>query len=119
MWTESDVEMTVPLATKYTELYSNIASIRFDQGFWSPDHFDAVSGLEVHVILPKKGTKTRRKKSESRPQSFKRNVGVMPVLSHASTAWNNMAGIAFGRKGGRTGLHERSEQVWLRPIYVA
>ncbi len=54
MWTESDVEMTVPLATKYTELYSNIASIRFDLGFWSPGNFDAVSGLEVHVILPKK-----------------------------------------------------------------
>ena len=119
MWTESDVEMTVPIVTKYTDLYPNIASISFDRGFWSPDNFDAVSGLEVHVILPKKGNKNKVEKERESAQSFKRNVGVMPALSHASTAWNNMAGIAFGRKGVRTGLHERLEQVWLRLIYVA
>ena len=43
MWTESDVEMTVPIVTKYMDLYPNIVSISFDSGFWSPDHFNAVS----------------------------------------------------------------------------
>jgi len=119
MWTESDVEMTVPIVTKYTDLYPNIASIRFDRGFWSPDHFAAVSGLDVHVILPKKGNKNKAEKERVHPQNFKGNVGDMPALSRASTAWNSTAEIAYGQKGGRMGLYERLEQVWLRLIYVA
>jgi len=86
MWTESDVEMTVPIVTKYTDLYPIMASISFDRGFGFPGNFDALSGLDVQVILPKKGNKNKEKRSGSQPQSFKRNVGDMSALSRASTA---------------------------------
>jgi len=117
MWTESDVEMSVPIVTKYMDLYPNIVSISFDSGFWSPDHFNAVSGLDVQVILPKKGNKNKAER-ESTPEFQEKHRRHAGIESRINCLEQHGGGRIRTKEVG-TGLHERSEQVWLRPIYVA
>ncbi|MCY4224696.1 MAG: hypothetical protein OXF06_07645 [Bacteroidetes bacterium] len=85
MWTESDVEMTVPIVTKYMDLYPNMASISFDRGFWSPDNFDALSGLHLQVILPKKGNKNKAEKERESAPEFqekrRRHAGIESCIN--------------------------------------
>ncbi len=104
MWIESDVEMTVPIVTKYTDLYPNIASIRFNRGFWSPDHFDAVSGLEVHVILPKKGNKNKAEKERESAPEFqekrRRHAGIESCIN----CLEQHGGDRIRTKGGKDGF---------------
>ena len=91
-----------------------MASISFDRGFWYLGNFDVLSGLDVQVILPKKGNKNKAEKERESDPEFqekrRRHAGI--------ESCNSMVRVVFVRKEAWTGLHERSEQVWLRPICV-
>jgi len=119
MWTESDVEMTVPIVDKYTALFPNLSSISFDRGYWSVPNFEVLRSRELEVILPGKGYKNReeqvRESAEEFRQKRRRHAQVEFCINGL---WSSMAGPAFGPREARQDLLGRSGPMWWRPICV-
>ena len=55
MWTEQDVEVTVPIIKATWENFPEISRCRFDKGFHNPDNQKQFQGLILYVVLSKKG----------------------------------------------------------------
>ncbi|MDE2645407.1 MAG: hypothetical protein OXI05_06175 [Bacteroidota bacterium] len=117
MWTESDVDMTVPIVDKYTEWFPSLESISFDRGYGSVPNFETLSSRGVQVILPKKGYKN--KEERARESTCDRNGVSMRRLNPALTGWDSMGGgPGFGPKGARQDLCAVWVQVWWPQTFV-
>lgn len=72
METESDVDVAVDIAQKAVELYSNIYSISYDKGYWSPENYKAICKLVPKVIMPKRGKPNKVQQEEYNSTEFKK-----------------------------------------------
>ncbi|MDP2159605.1 MAG: ISNCY family transposase [Flavobacterium sp.] len=72
METTSDVDVAVEIARMVVELYSNIYSISYDKGFWSPENYAAICKLIEKVIMPKKGKANKVQQEEYDSPEFKK-----------------------------------------------
>lgn len=72
METTSDVDVAVDIARMALAIYSNIYSISYDKGFWSPQNYEEICKLIEKVIMPKKGKANRVQKEEYDSLEFKK-----------------------------------------------
>ncbi len=72
METTSDVDVAVDIARMAVELYSNIYSISYDKGFWSPQNYELISQLIEKVIMPKKGKANKSQQEEYNQPEFQK-----------------------------------------------
>ncbi len=110
IWTQSDVDMTIEIATKYRTEFENLGSMSFDRGFWSPQNFEALSALDIEVILPKKGYKNKIERERESAEEFRRKRRQHAQIESCINF--SMVVHAFVPKEVRRGLREASVQVW-------
>jgi len=71
MQSEVDKTIAVPFTKKTKELFSNLNSLSFDKGFWSPANKPKLEEIIDKVILPKKGKLAEKDKEWEYSQEFK------------------------------------------------
>jgi len=118
MWTESDVEMAVPIVDKYTALFPNLASISFDRGYWSVANFEALRSRELEVILPRKGYKNKEEQVRESAEEFRQKRRRHAQVEFCINGLEQHGGARIRTKGARQDLRGRSGAVWWRPICV-
>jgi len=104
MWTESDVEMAVPIVDKYTALFPNLASISFDRGYWSVPNFEVLRSRELEVILPGKGYKNREEQVRESAEEFRQKRRRHAQVESCINGLGQHGGARIRTKGGKAGF---------------
>lgn len=68
---EQDVDVAVTIAKELLSTWSNINSISFDKGFWSPNNFKELKDLVENLVMPKKGKLNKIEYQREHSSDFK------------------------------------------------
>ncbi len=104
IWTQSDVDMTIEIATKYRTEFENLGSMSFDRGFWSPQNFEALSAMGIEVILPKKGYKNKIERERESAEEFRRKRRQHAQIESCINSLEQHGGARIRTKGGKAGF---------------
>ena len=68
---EQDVDVAVSISKELLSTFSNIDSISFDKGFWSPENFKELKDSVENLVIPKKGRLNKTEYQREHSSSFK------------------------------------------------